>query len=434
MKKGVQILNSTVFKITSLNSISVIFKMAIGFFTTRIIAQFAGTSGMAFLGNLRNFMTLLESISTFGTNDGVIKTIAQHKNHLEKVSEIVSTIFFAFLLVSVLLSGFLFFNANWFNAYLFGAQFQYQLVIKCLALAVPFYVLSILFVAIINGFGNFKKVIFINISGNVIGFLLTFLLVFKYQITGALLSTVLTPALLLIVSTYYVQKTIPLISFLSVKKIKFSVVKDLSGYTLMALFSSVVGSFVMIGIRNYLITQTSIHDAGLWEAVTRVSSNYLMFATTLISMYYLPKLAVAKSNLDTKLIVFEFFKSLVPMFIVGVLGIYFLRNIIIQILFTNDFAHAESLFMGQIIGDLFKVCAMILAYQMVAKKMILTFILTECFSLGIFAFASYFLINSIGVEGIVLAYAISNGLYFLALLFVFRKIFIKQQVVNKLQD
>ncbi|MFA7446212.1 MAG: O-antigen translocase, partial [Flavobacteriaceae bacterium] len=68
-----QIFQNPVFKITSINSVSVFIRIITGLISTSVVAKILGPSGVALLDNLRNFITSLETISVLGFNNGIVK-------------------------------------------------------------------------------------------------------------------------------------------------------------------------------------------------------------------------------------------------------------------------------------------------------------------------------------------------------------------------
>ena len=110
-----QILSKPLFKATSLNGISILLKMAIGIITSKVIAVFVGPSGMALVGNLRNFITTTEAFATLGFENGVVKYVAEHKNEEEKLKQSLSTIFISVLGVCFVLSLGLFLFSNFYS-------------------------------------------------------------------------------------------------------------------------------------------------------------------------------------------------------------------------------------------------------------------------------------------------------------------------------
>ncbi|MFB0911095.1 MAG: oligosaccharide flippase family protein [Flavobacterium sp.] len=99
------IYQSQLFKISSLNSLSIILKIGIGLITSKLLAVFVGPSGMALVGNLRNFMTSLESIATLGFQNGIVKYVAEIKEDKQRFEKLLSTVFISLAFVAVVLSG-----------------------------------------------------------------------------------------------------------------------------------------------------------------------------------------------------------------------------------------------------------------------------------------------------------------------------------------
>lgn len=416
-----KIAQTDLFKITSLNSLSVVLRLFIGLVTSKVIAIFIGPSGLALLGNFRNFVGSFETVSTLGFQNGIVKYVAESKEKEIELKKYVSTIVISILLVSLLLSVFLFSFSDFCNELIFGINFKYNFIFKAFAFALPWYALSLVLVSIINGLGRFKNVIYISIIGNCIGLLVSVFFITKFQVNGALLSIIITPSLLFLISFYYINKEFSLVDCVRFYYFDFKIIKNLSSYFLMALVSGVIGSIVYIAVRKNIIATIGIQEAGYWEAISKISSYYLVFISSILTLYFLPKLAVAKNDLQSKKVFFNFYKTIFPVFIVGIIIIYFLRVFIVKLLFTTEFLPVKDLFFWQLLGDVFKVASLILGYQFFAKKLTFAFILSEFLSFGILYFLSDYLIKVIGLEGVVLAQAIDNFIYLMVLVIYFRK-------------
>jgi len=416
-----QIAQKELFKITSLNSISVILKIIIGLISSSVIARLIGPSGMALVGNLRNFVASIEGIATLGFTNGIVKYVAEKEENHEELKRFLSTIFISLFLVIIILSGLLYFLANYLNQEVFGSNFQFELIFKAFALALPWYVASIVLISIINGFGEFKKVIYINIIGNILGLIITVGFIYFYKTFGALLAVILSPSVLFFVTLLFIHQKINLFQLISRKSFDFSVLKPMSEYSLMALVSMIFGPMIYLAIRNSIIETLDINQAGYWEAITRISNYYFLFLTTVLTVYFLPKLAKATSNKETKAVFWNYYKGIIPIFLAGLVLVYFLRNIIIQILFTSEFSAVSDLFFWQLLGDFLKAMSLILGYQFFAKKLTKAFIVTELLSLAILWFSSTYLITVFGIKGIVMAHSFTFFMYFLVLAIYFRK-------------
>lgn len=421
MKLNKEILSKPLFKATSLNGISILIKIAVGLIISNVIARFAGPSGMALVGNLRNFLITIEAFATLGFENGIIKYVAEHKNEEQKLRQTLSTIFISVLFSSCILSLGLFLFSDYFNASIFGSSYNYSFVFMTLAIALPFYIGNIFLIAAINGFDAYKKVIYINIIGNFIGLIVSFLLIRNLKTEGALLSIIINPALLFFISVVFINKEVNFFKAISLKSYNIKFLKDLSSYSLMALVSAVFGSLIILAIRKNIIYNLGTEEAGFWEAITRISSYYFMFITTIISIYFLPKMAIATTSLDTKILFWKYYKGILPLFIISLIIIYLLKDFIIYLLFTEEFLPVSKLFFWQLIGDAFKAASLILGFQFFAKKMTKAFIVSELFSLLVLYLSSTYLVSIYAIEGIVMAHAFTYFVYFITLSVYFRK-------------
>jgi O-antigen/teichoic acid export membrane protein len=417
-----KIVSTQLFKVTSLNSVSIFIKIGIGLVTSKILAVFIGPAGMGLLGNFRNFMTAVDSISTLGFQNGIVKYVAENENDKNELNKIITTLFFSLLVVTIVLGSGLFIFSSFWNLLIFGNNYKYAFVFKILALVLPWYVASLYLLSIINGLGKFKQVIYINSIGTIIGFIVTFFFILKWSVLGALLSIVVTPSLLFFVALYYIAKQIPIYKAIRVKNFNFKIIKNLSHYFLMAMVSGILGPIVFLAIRNQVITTIGLKEAGYWEAISRISTYYLLFVNTLLTVFYYPKLVIAKNSQETRLVFFSFYKNVFPVFTIGLILIFLLKSLIIKILFTPDFEPVNQLFLWQLLGDFLKVASWLLGLQFFAKRMTKVFIITEIGSLTVLYLSSCYFINHYKTEGIVMAHAFTYLVYFIVLVIYFRKI------------
>ena len=175
------------------------------------------------------------------------------------------------------------------------------------------------------------------------------------------------------------------------------------------------------------------NQAGYWEAMNRISMYYLMFVTTLGSVYFFPRLSLTKSVKETQHIFWSYYRWIWSLFALGLFVIYFFREWIIALLFTPAFEPVNDLFFWQLFGDAFKAASLILGYQFLAKKMTLHFLITEIISLLVMYFSSMYFMQLFKTEGVVMAHALTYVVYFTILVVVFRKVlFVKEFYMSHL--
>ncbi len=406
-------------KIASLNSVSVVTKIIAGFLTSKAIAIFIGAEGLAVIGNLRNFLSSVQSFSVLGFYNGAVKYISEYKNNVVKLGNILSTVFYLGLISTVLISLLCFFNAEYISNLIFYEGNDYAYIIKMMAIAIPFYSLNIFIYSILNGFSKFKNLIVLNIIGQIFGLCITLILIYQQRLDGALVSVVIVESIIVLITLVSILNRRSLFPLIKLKSISYGMVKKMSSYSIMALFSAVVLPIVIIAIRSYIIDNVGAKEAGFWEGMTRISKYYLLFISSLMTLYILPRFSEIDSKKEFRKEVFNFYKTIMPIFGLGLIVIYFLRKIIVPIVFSSEFKPVEDLFLWQLMGDFVKVLSIVIAYQFLAKRMFWHYIIIEGFFVIILYLTSIYFIDIYGVKGATIAHFTTYVLHFGVILLIF---------------
>ena len=68
----------TLIKTSILSAISTIIRVIAGFISIKIVAVYIGPSGLALMGQMQNFISMMSSVASAGVNSGVVKYTAEH--------------------------------------------------------------------------------------------------------------------------------------------------------------------------------------------------------------------------------------------------------------------------------------------------------------------------------------------------------------------
>ncbi|MCF1421213.1 O-antigen translocase [Mangrovimonas futianensis] len=420
MKKFVEYINNNVLvRVASLNSASVITRIIAGFLTSKAIALFVGAEGLALIGNFRNFVGTLQSFSILGLYNGVVKYVAEFKNNTKELSKMLSTAYYMGFMSTVLCGFLCYFFSNEINNYLFPTYNDYAYIIRIFALALPFYSLNMFTYSILNGFSKFKILIIINIIGQILAASITLLLIYQERIDGALISVAISESLIFLITLVGISNQRSLAPLLKLSHFRLDFVKKLSSFSIMKIFSAMALPLVAIAIRTYLIDHVGFKEAGFWEAMNRISKYYLMFISSLMSLYILPRFSEINTIKEFRTEVFNFYKTVLPIFGLGLLAIYLMRHILIAVIFSSEFKPVESLFLWQLLGDFINVLSIVIAYQFLAKNMVWHYLIVEAFSVSILYISSILFVDIFGVQGAVIGHFVTQVLHFALILFIF---------------
>ena len=409
----------------SLNSISVAVSFVLGIFSSKIISVFLGTSGMALTGSFRNFALMIKSVATLGINNSIVKLFVENKEDKKELSVIYSTFFWVFLFISALLALLILAFASTISDFLFYTT-TYATPIRFFGILLPFMVINTFWLAIYNGLEKYKIIVIIQILSNILVFVLTAFLIWKQNIFGGLLSIAIGEFLMVVVTFLFVRNDSDYFKFDLHKIMSKKYINVIKKFSVMALLSAVIVPITLLFIRNQIVQNYSIHDAGIWDAVNRLSSFYMMFFSSGLSLYYMPKLASIHTEKEFKAELKSYFKIFVPLFLFMLIVIYFAKSIILNLAFTREFLGINELLIWQLAGDFIKIITLAFGFQIVVKTMMKRYFIGEiAFNLSYFLLAVY-LMKKFSVEGVLQAYFYANLVCLVLVLFMFRKLFFKR--------
>jgi PST family polysaccharide transporter len=171
----------------------------------------------------------------------------------------------------------------------------------------------------------------------------------------------------------------------------------------------------LIFVRERLTSSLGLSQAGYWQASWRLSDVYLMLITTTLSVYYLPRIAEIRSAREMRAEIFKVYRFVLPVVVVSSLSIFFLRDFIINSLFTPEFSPMRDLFAWQLVGDFVKIGAWVLSYIMLGRAMIRSYVATEVIFSGLFYVLTIVFVKYFGLQGVAIAYAINYFVYWVVL-------------------
>ncbi len=380
-----------------------------------------GASGMALLGSFKNFTSMFKSMSTLGINNLVVKLVVENKEDKKELSIIYSTFFWVFLLISIVLGGGILIFSGFIAEFLFFSK-SYLIPVQFFALLLPLVVLNVFWMAIYNGLEAFKKIVVIQIISNVLVFGLTAFLIWKQNIFGGLLSVALSELLLILVTFLFVRRDKSYFQFDLQRIVSQKYFEAILKFSSMALLSAIIVPLTLILIRTQIINRYSIEEAGIWDAVNRLSSFYMLIFSSGLSLYYMPKLASLETEVEFKEELKSYFKILVPLFLIILIVVFFAKEIIVDLAFTPAFSKIKGLLIWQLSADFVRIMALAFGYQILVKAMIKKYFIIEIAFHLVYLFLSYYLVQFYSLEGALQAYFFANLFSFTLILWMFRKL------------
>ncbi|MCW5905689.1 MAG: O-antigen translocase [Chitinophagaceae bacterium] len=415
-----RIKNIPIIKVSSLTAVATVVRVATNLILSKVLAITVGATGIALVGQIINGSNIFMNIASGGLSQGITKYIAETDDFKER-KKIINTVYTFVLFASIFVAAVLIIFAPFWSNYFFHTN-EYWDVIIYMGVFIVFFAYNSVILAIINGLKQFKLFVIVNIANNIVGLLITVILLYFFNLRGALIATVLYQSVVFFVTIFFIRNQKKIFSF-SQLILPSELIKKLLGFSLMMFISIICISVSQIYIRTFIASHISFKDAGIWEALNRISAGYLLFASASIVTYYLPRLSELQNPKDVWNEILHSSKAILPLVAMASLLVFLFRKIIILVLFDKSFMYMEDLFMWQMIGDFLKITAWMFAYTMWAKRWVTIFVISEISLALVYCLLSVVCIDNfkLGLYGAPVAYCVTYVLYLLGIFFMVKQ-------------
>ncbi|QXB22137.1 O-antigen translocase [Lelliottia amnigena] len=407
--------------VTIFTALLTLMRMLAGFIVAKVVAIYTGPAGMAMLGQIQNVISSLNGLVAAAVGNGVVRYTAENDSYGYTACSPwwKAAVRWAVLLIAIVFPLGIIFSgliAEW----VFHTREYQWLVIFSLCM-MPLSVTGTFITSVINGQKKYKKYVVLGMCSVIFSSAIMLYFIINYKLQGALIAVVLQSGAIGIVYLISALREKWFTLFYLFGKIQRDNFISIGKYLLMAITTAIAMPLAIICIRNLLIDSLGWNIAGQWQAVWKISEAYLSVVTMAMSVYYLPLLSSIYSIDDLKREVNRTAILILPIVVILSLVVYFSRDLIITILFTEEFRAARDLFAIQLIGDVIKIASWIYAFPILSRGMAKYFISTEIIFSLTFVLLSKFLINIYGAHGVNIAYCINYSAYFFVVYTIMHK-------------
>ena len=393
-----------------------------GFVVTKVVAVKIGPAGMAYVGQFQNTTAIFAMLGIAAISSGVIKYLAQYRDEKEKQQQVITTAISLIVCASFFISFFVIIFSTRLSQSVFHTP-EYGIVFILYGIFLTLICLNAFCVAVLNGLKEIRKLTIVNMSASLIGLAFTVSFASAWGLKGVLMASTFAALAVFAVNVIVLRK---------IKDFHFrpfftnwnkQLLLMLFAFSLMNVVSGFLQPFSQLFVRDYIIKNISDKEAGYWQAVTRISDYYLGFITTVLSVYYLPRLSELKTKQELNREILNGYKLILPAAAALAIIIWFSKELIVHLLFTSDFLPMLPLFKYQLLGDFLKIGSWLLAFLMLSKAMTKMFIITEITFVYTYMALSYWLMDRYGIIGATYSFAINYGIYWAVMWFLMKKHF-----------
>ncbi|KAA8705841.1 O-antigen translocase [Pseudomonas proteolytica] len=402
-------------KTSLLNGIAVAIKMLTLLGLNKLLAVYVGPGGYAAIGQFQNVVQMLTTFASGAINNGVTKYTAEYSGDEYRLHALWRTSGTIVLVGATIASLLIALLSKELALWVLGDA-EFSGVFLCFAATLIFFSFNTLLLAVLNGRKEIVLYVFANIGGSLFSLIVTSIMAIYFGLYGALVALAVYQSLSFLVTVVLCRKTVWFKVGLFFGAVDRAVALRLAKFTAMALTSAICMPISTILIRNDIVSMLGWDAAGYWEAMLRLSAAYLLLVTTTLAVYYLPRLSELRTAKELIFEIKQGYKIILPVAVLAGVAMYVARDLIIFLLFTTDFSPVRELFAWQMVGDTLKIGSWILAYLLLGKAMYKTYIVTEIVFSASYVLFAWFFVRQVGLEGVVMAYALNYALYWFVMI------------------
>jgi PST family polysaccharide transporter len=408
----------------TLITVQTVLKVLFGIMINKIIAVYTGPSGLAILGQFQNFSAIVTGLANGSIQTGLIKKTAENES-IEHRKKIWNNALFLSLSLSILLSVIVWLLSETIAENIMLGK-SYLFALEVFAFSIIFYGLNLYILSILNGIGDIKFYTVANILISLLSLMFISILTIVYDIEGAILGLIVTQSCAFFILYFLLYKKYKNSFFIFLhSNIDSKTIKTLLKYGVASFSSGVILAVMMIVVRSIIVNYSSLDEAGIWEGAVKMGLYFNLLFALPISIHYLPMFSKTKTKRDLENHLRAVFKFLSPLMLVVIVFTFVFSDLIIKLIFTDEFLLISNIIVIILIAEMARVYAGTLSNLFFSKQELVTPVRNETIWALSFILSAYYSINNYGLLGVSLSYLFASCLYLLLNILSYRGFFTK---------
>lgn len=392
------------------------FQVLLTLVRTKVVALLLGVDGVGTLSLLNNTISMVQSITGLGINQGGVKSISGADNP-RKAVQLASLVrqmsLYAGLFGSVVILGL----APYLSQWSFGNR-DFTGAYMWLACTLLFDTLTKGELAIFQGFRRLRILAQANLLGASAGLFVSIPIYYVWGINGVVAAIIISSACSYLATLIFRHK--PQAPKLAMRQEGKSIITIGAMLTISGFVSTLVSYLFNI----YLRSHGGVEDVGIYQSGFGLIDKYIGLIFVAMSTDYYPRLAAAHTH-NTKLNSIMNQQTVVSLLILCPVIAIFLPTApwIVRLLLTESFLPVIPFLSWAILGMIFKVVSTSMGYILIVKGAHRLFLGSELLSWSTIMITNIIGYNLWGIEGIGIAFLFSYVSYFLIMAVICKKTF-----------
>jgi PST family polysaccharide transporter len=167
---------------------------------------------------------------------------------------------------------------------------------------------------------------------------------------------------------------------------------------------TLISQVTQLGVRAIIVDETSLDEAGLFQAAWMTSTNYIGLVLGAMSADYLPRLSALDRSPETQKLVDHQLHVALLLSLPLIAVLIAAAPLALTVLYSSAFTEAASLLRWQLAGDFLKIAGWAVGFVLLARKDMVVFLLAEAALSLVYICGVGLLLPRIGLQGAGVAY------------------------------
>jgi PST family polysaccharide transporter len=392
------------------SAVATLAKMAGALAAIKGVAWFLGPAGLGQLGYFINAIALLAILVSGGAALGITRFVAERRETPESLERLLRAVAcVAVGCVTLLgLAGLL--GAPGLADWLLGDAAHWPVIVATCAL-LPVLAVGSIGLAVVNGFGDTRALAWIQGGAALLGAGVAVTAAWAWGLPGAAagLAWASSCHALLIALWWRAQPALRARYWRPAWHAPE--LWQLSSYAWIFAFTTVLQNALQFTLRGMVEVQAGIAQAGLWQAVSRLSDAHLQLFFVFCATSLLPRVARAGTRAEVDAVIGSTLRIVVIAVCGTTAAMILLRDSLLLLLYSREFLPGADYVVPQALGDALRVVSFVSGYYLIARRKVALLLAGDLVQAALyFGLAGVFVTRG-GAEGACWAYAVTYALY-----------------------
>lgn len=398
-----------------------VINILIGVIRNKIVAILLGTMGVGLISLYQSTIDVVKSISSLGIETTGVREIASLSNDSKATNSIVSIILKWSLILAIFGASICILFCHPISRWIFDSD-DYFLSVALLSICVFFSTLAAGEAVVLQGMRKISYMVKSGLIWNSFGLFIAIPLYYFFR-NNAIVPIFIIVSIAMYISARYYRKKIDFkiiqTSIQSAYRNGISLLK-IGSFIVLAAIQSQLSFFV---VRSMISNYISIDAVGLFQAAWTITNVYFMIVLRSMGADFYPRLSnIANNRIKTRRLVNEQTYIVLIVSTPLIIALLLCSKLILSLLYTSQFAEAETILNLQVLGTFLKILSWPLGFILLAKGKGLLFFVSEIIFSLFYLGSIYLLFPQYGINSTGIGYLVAYSAYLLIVFIMVRKL------------